>query len=115
MSVTAVQEFLDKVVEDQALQADLAKAMEAENDRQAVTDLAKSKGYDFSAEELAAEVERRQQEVVQRQEAGELSDEELEAVAGGEIVAIAMKTIGLATAVTPTSVKTTLDIFKPKW
>lgn len=90
MSTTAVQEFLDKVGEDEALQADLAKALEAENDRAAVTDLAQSKGYEFTPEELAAEVAKRQQEAMQRQEAGELSDEELEAVAGGELATTAV-------------------------
>jgi len=78
-----VEEFLNNVEEDQALQADLAKALEAENDREAVTALAKSKGYDFSSEELWAEVQKRQAEFEQKQAAGELSDEELEAVAGG--------------------------------
>ncbi|MDB9524599.1 Nif11-like leader peptide family natural product precursor [Oscillatoria sp. CS-180] len=116
MSATAVQEFLGKVSEDSALQNDLAKALEAENDRQAVADLAKSKGYDFSPEELAAEVERRKQEVVQRQEAGELSDEELEAVAGGELVASAVISAVIGSAgLTVASVQTTIDIFKPKW
>jgi hypothetical protein len=40
MSIAAVQEFLSKVAEDQALQSELAQVLEAENDRQAVTDLA---------------------------------------------------------------------------
>ena len=59
MSATAVQEFWGKVSEDQALQNDLAEVLEVENDCQTVTGPAKSKGYDFSSEELAAEVERR--------------------------------------------------------
>ncbi|MDB9524601.1 Nif11-like leader peptide family natural product precursor [Oscillatoria sp. CS-180] len=112
MSITAVQEFLGKVAEDPALQNDLAKALEAESDRQAVANLAKSKGYDFSPEELAAEVERRQQEVAQRQEAGELSDDELEAVAGGELIVAltvsgAIASVGIGAA--------TLSALKPKW
>ena len=116
MSAMAVQEFLDKVAEDPALQTDLAKAMEAENDRQAVTDLAKSKGYDFSAEELAVEVGRRQQQIAQRQEAGELSDEELEAVAGGEFVISAVMSIAVGgISVGVASVQTSINIFKPKW
>ena len=84
MTITAVQEFLNKVSEDEALQAELAKAMEAENDRQAVTDLAKNKGYDFTPDELWAEVQKRQAEAEKKPETGELKDEELEAVAGGE-------------------------------
>jgi len=83
MSLTQVEEFLNNVGEDQALQADLAKALEAENDREAVTALAKSKGYDFSSEELWAAIQKRQAEFSQKEAAGELSDEELEAVAGG--------------------------------
>ena len=112
MSATAVQEFLSKVAEESALQTDLAKALEAENDRQAVADLAKSKGYDFSPEELAAEVEKRQQEFAQRREAGALSDEELEAVAGGEalVTAIFVAT-GTGVLVTVTSILAA----KPKW
>ena len=116
MSMTAVQDFLGKVSEDQALQHDLAKALEAENDRQAVTDLAKSKGYDFSPEELAAEVERRQEEVARRQEAGELSDEELEAVAGGEFVISASFTALIGSIATSVASATTVEkIFNPKW
>ena len=115
MSATAVQEFLGKVSEDQALQNDLAKALEAENDRQAVTDLANSNGYDFSPEELAAEIERRQQEFAQRQEASELSDEELESVAGGELLlSITAAVIGSVT-VTAVSVAKSIHIAKPKW
>ena len=62
--------------------------MESENDREAVTALAKSKGYDFSSEELWAEIQKRQAELNQQQASGELSDQELEAVAGGETPAI---------------------------
>ena len=83
MTISAVQEFLDKVAEDEALQAELSQALEAENDRQAVTELAQSKGYEFSPEELWAEVQKRQAEAQQSQESEELSDRELEAVAGG--------------------------------
>lgn len=81
MAITSVQEFLTKVGQDQALQTELATALEAENDRQAVTELAKSKGYDFSPEELWAEVQKRQ--AAAQEAAGELSDKALEEVAGG--------------------------------
>ena len=57
--------------------------MESENDREAVTALAKSKGYDFSSEELWAEIQKRQPELNQHEASGKLSDEELEAVASG--------------------------------
>ncbi|QZZ21560.1 Nif11-like leader peptide family natural product precursor [Leptothermofonsia sichuanensis E412] len=95
MSNTAVQEFLTKVSEDQALQEELAKAMEAEDDRQAVTDLAQSKGYSFTADELWQEIQARQAEAQQRQESGELSEEELEAVAGGEFLIATSTAVGL--------------------
>ena len=85
MSDTKVEEFLKKVEEDQALQAELAKALEAGNEREAVTALANSKGYDFSSEELWAGIQKRQAEFSQHEAAGELSDEELEAVAGGDL------------------------------
>ena len=112
MSASAVQDFLGKVAADSALQNDLAKALEAENDRQAVADLAKSKGYDFSSEELATEIERRQQEIAKRQEAGELNDEELEAVAGGEAIITA---IFVAVTAGTLASAATISIAKPKW
>ena len=74
---------MNNVGEDEALQAELSKALEAENDREAVTALAKSKGYDFSSEELWAEIQKRQAELNQHEASGKLSDEELEAVASG--------------------------------
>jgi predicted ribosomally synthesized peptide with nif11-like leader len=83
MSIEAVNQFLQKVTEDQQLQEELAKALESENDRQAATDLAAKYGYEFTPDELWAEVQNRQSEFQQKQQAGELSDEELEAVAGG--------------------------------
>jgi predicted ribosomally synthesized peptide with nif11-like leader len=78
-----VQEFFNKIEEDQALQTELAKALESDNDREAVTALAKSKGYEFSSDELWAEIQKRQADFASREAAGELSDTELEAVAGG--------------------------------
>ena len=86
MSMKQVEQFLDAVKDDEALQAELSKAMESEDDRQAVTDLANSKNYQFSSDELWAEVQKRQNAAKARQAAGELTDEELEAVAGGEFV-----------------------------
>jgi predicted ribosomally synthesized peptide with nif11-like leader len=100
MSIQAVNQFLTKVGEDQQLQAELAQAMEAENDRQAATELGAKHGYEFTPEELASEVENRQSEFQSRQSANELSEEELEAVAGGFCTpAIAVATVGAAGAV----------------
>ncbi len=83
MSIEAVNQFLTKVSEDQELQAELATAMEAENDRQATTELAVKHGYNFTPEELASEIENRQSKFQTKQEANQLNEEELEAVAGG--------------------------------
>lgn len=83
MSLETVQQFLQKVSEDAALQAELTQSLQAENDREAVTELAAKHGYSFSSEELWAEIQKRQSEFEARQAAGELSEEELEAVAGG--------------------------------
>ena len=93
MSDTKVEEFLKKVEEDQALQAELAKALEAGNEREAVTALANSKGYDFSSDELWAGIQKRQAEFSQHEAAGELSDQELEVVAGGNWVETVQATI----------------------
>ena len=82
MSIKSVKDFIAALAEDESLQSDLAKALEAENDREAVTELAKSKGYDFTPEELWAEIERRQA-TGDRLTNNELTDAELEAVAGG--------------------------------
>jgi predicted ribosomally synthesized peptide with nif11-like leader len=86
MSAIAVQEFLDNIQTDESLAQELIKALESDNDREAVAALATSKGYEVSSEELWAEVKKRQEELNERQGAGELSDEELEAVAGGEFI-----------------------------
>ncbi len=83
MTIEAVNQFLTKVSEDQELQAELATAMEAENDRTAATELGAKHGYDFTPEELGSEIANRQSEFQTKQEVNELSEEELEAVAGG--------------------------------
>ncbi|MDJ0650319.1 MAG: Nif11-like leader peptide family RiPP precursor [Xenococcaceae cyanobacterium MO_188.B19] len=83
MTIEAVNQFLTKVGEDQQLQAELAQVMEAENDCQAATELAAKYGYDFTPEELASEIEKRQNEFQNNDTSDELSEEELESVAGG--------------------------------
>ena len=82
MSTEAVNQFLIKVSEDKELQAEVTTAMEAENDRQAVTELAAKNGYDFTPDELALEITNRQSEFQQLQN-HELSENELETIAGG--------------------------------
>jgi predicted ribosomally synthesized peptide with nif11-like leader len=106
MSMSAVQDFFAKIAEDQSLQEELAKAMEAENDRQAVTDLARSKGFDFTPEELAQEIQNREAAIQQQLEAGELSEDELESVAGG---ALYVSQRSMSISLTPLSVTISVD------
>jgi predicted ribosomally synthesized peptide with nif11-like leader len=108
MSLSAVQEFLTKISEDQALQEQIAKAMESDNDRQAVTDLARSKGFEFTTAELGQEIQNREDTFRQQAEAGELSEDELEAVAGGAtplFIPIAAATIGAASMLGAASIR----------
>lgn len=69
------------------------KALEAENDAAAVAELAKSNGFDFSVEELQAEIQKRQAEFEKRHSAGELTDEKLEAVACGATPALGVTAV----------------------
>ena len=103
MSIEAVNQFLEKVSQDNQLQEELAKAMEAEDDRQAVTELANNQGFQFTGEELMTEIEKRQKAAI---DSGELSEEELESVAGGF-------SIGFS-GITITVVKNPINI-KAKW
>jgi predicted ribosomally synthesized peptide with nif11-like leader len=107
MSAQAAAEFLDKVGEDASLLEELAKAMEAEDDRGAAAQLAISKGYEVTPDELWAEVQKRQAEAGQ----DELSDEELESVAGGLAVT---PLIGISVKVT-VGVTPNIPWPKPKW
>jgi predicted ribosomally synthesized peptide with nif11-like leader len=87
MSIEAVNQFLQKVTEDEKLQEELAQVLELEdNDRAAAVELGAKYGYEFTTDEIGQEIQNRQSEFQIRQEAGELNDEELEAVAGGEAV-----------------------------
>ncbi len=99
MSIEAVNKFLQKVTEDQQLQEELAKALESENDRQAATDLAAKHGYEFTPDELWAEIQNRQSEFQQKQAAEELSEEELETVAGGFCAFLTPAAIGAVGAI----------------
>jgi predicted ribosomally synthesized peptide with nif11-like leader len=85
MTIEAVNQFLTRVSQDEKLQQDLANILQAEgNDREAATELGAKYGYQFTPDELWQEISNRQSEFQQRQQAGELSDDELEAVAGGK-------------------------------
>ena len=83
MSAVSVQEFLTKVAEDEALQAEVAKAMEAKDTPSALLALVNAKGYDFSADELERAVQEMQEADNTPQGSGEMGDRDLDAVAGG--------------------------------
>lgn len=107
MSIESVNQFLQKVSEDSAIQEELAKAMEAENDRQAVVELGAKYGCQFTGEELMAEIEKRQQAAAS---AGELNEEELESVAGGActpaLISVSKATVKLSVAISPAATAT---------
>ena len=81
MTISTVKTQLNNVENDEALQSELRLALQAEQSPQAVVELAQSKGYEFSPLELKAEWKERQAQ--QTQDSDELSDEDLETVAGG--------------------------------
>ena len=84
MSSQAVNLFLQKVVEDEQLQQELAQILESQdNDREAAAALAAKHGYQFSPDELWQELQNRQSEFEAMKNRGELNDSDLEAVAGG--------------------------------
>ncbi len=81
MSLTAVAEFTNKLVEEPSLQQELGSAIGEKEGliaAETVADIGAKYGYNFTAEE-AQEL----RELVLASESGELSDEQLEAVAGG--------------------------------
>lgn len=78
MSIEAVNQFLTKVSQDKKLQVEFAQAMEAE-DRTAAVKLAAQHGYEFTTEELAIQIEK----VATGTLLAELTEEQLEAIAGG--------------------------------
>ena len=108
MSIEAVNQFLQKVSEDNSLQEELSQALNSENDRQAATDLGAKHGYMFTPDELWTEIQNRQSEFQQNPSNAELSEEELETVAGG-ITPTVTATIA-ATAATAAA-----SIGKAKW
>ncbi|MCP4192493.1 MAG: Nif11-like leader peptide family natural product precursor [Planctomycetaceae bacterium] len=71
MSVSEIERFGKDVEENTDLKEELIKAGAAE---EAIVSFANGKGYDFTADEFKAEVEKKK---------ADLSDEELEKVAAG--------------------------------
>ena len=87
MSVETVNQFLQQADEDTQLQQELTKALNAENEQQAkqnVFELANKSGYQGSADELWTEIGRVTKEYQAKLDSGEISEAELQAVAGGK-------------------------------
>ena len=81
MSKSEVERFSKDVQADTKLQEELKKAG---TDEKAVVSIAKARGYDFSAEDLKAYAESKK---------GELSEEDLQKVAGGTNNVCAVSTV----------------------
>ncbi len=76
MSIEAVEKFLIRVKENQELQEEVAQAVQEENHREAVVELAAKHGFDFTPEELGNKVKN-------SLATGTLTEEELTAICGG--------------------------------
>ena len=83
MTIETVNQFLTKVNQDGNLQTELSQAMSTEDKYQATTELAAKYGYEFTPEELSARIEELESVRAKESANEELSEEELEAVAGG--------------------------------
>ena len=95
MTNQAVVNFMEKVAQDKELQSQLSEVLASQfDDRQATNsaaELAKKHGFDFTSEQLSAEIKKRQEEFQQRVESGaELSEQELETVSGGTLIPLAI-------------------------
>ena len=84
MSTEAVKQFLQKVSEDRELQQELTQALNSENQQQATVELANKRGYQCSANELWIELKNAQNKFQAKLDSGEISEEQLEAIAGGK-------------------------------
>ena len=79
MSIEAVNQFLIDVSQDQQLQTQFTHAMGEKDDYAAGVKLAVQHGYEFTTEELATQIKK----VATGTLLAELSEEQLEAIAGG--------------------------------
>ena len=79
MSTEAAAKFLEQLANDDSMKAELDQTRETRQDRiQAVVALGEIKGYEFTADDCATIVE-----TAKKVQDGELTEAELEAVAGG--------------------------------
>jgi predicted ribosomally synthesized peptide with nif11-like leader len=95
MAKDNVSKFFAEVYENKALQGALNGALVAASP-QTVVEIAKKKGFDFTKEELG--------DVLKKGKGGELSDKDMEAVAGGATLSLAGSALKLNfwSAVSPT-------------
>ena len=103
MTVEVVNQFLEKVGQDEKLQQELVKVLETQNNALGATELGAKYGYQFTADEFWQEIQHRQSESQQRQQQGDLSDQELESVAGGKGGKLTVATLILPSLLTPPS------------
>ncbi|TWH51324.1 Nif11-like leader peptide family RiPP precursor [Dulcicalothrix desertica] len=80
MSTSNMEKFTSAVISDAALRDRLAAADSLDSATEMAMQIAQEKGYNFSVEEMKAKLE----EIYNANQSGELSDELLEAVAGGK-------------------------------
>lgn len=78
MSIETVNQFLTKVSQDEKLQTELSQAVKEQESATAAVELADQHGYKFTPEEFEQQIQK-----MQKAQDGELSEEELETVAGG--------------------------------
>ena len=80
MSKESLKQFLTKLSQDESLQASLNQAPDQESYINLAVQLGEQEGYSFTVEELEEELANFTQTVPNE---GELSEQELEAIAGG--------------------------------
>lgn len=79
MSVEEIKRFQQNLKDDKDLQK---KLVDVGSDIDKIVEFAKSNGYDFSKSEIDA--------LSNRKKSGELSDDDLEKVAGGAVVSVVL-------------------------
>jgi predicted ribosomally synthesized peptide with nif11-like leader len=87
MSQQAVIDFLAKVAEDEGLQQKFSDIIDQDKPKEEMAvdaaNIGAEYGYEFTSSEILQEIQNRIDEYKTRESSGELTDEELEAVAGG--------------------------------
>ena len=101
MSLENVKRFMDAVNQDPALQQRLVATSDPAESLRLAVEAGAERGLPFTPEEFVAGIRTMTQENIPNANAGELSDSELNQVAGGEPVSLAIgMVIGSALATT---------------